>query len=281
MATNYDTGYAIAAAVQERAGIGTEKITDKTRRYVQRSYYELLTMEPWPFVLKSTPGIINTTAEVADTITATEGSASATVAVASTTTNYTGRKIYHDNNQKMYRITLHSAYTLTLDATWKEDDCAAAACTIYQDEYDLAADCVRPWAFRDRTNDIPIEFEGYIGMARERVDKSYYDEITHVTLVGASRVLFEPWLQDATTIEYLYTELKTDLTFEPSPTSDTPVVPKWFRFILEDMAYLRVLMDWEDKPSIQPKIARLQVDIARAIGRLRDTYIKQPESLSA
>lgn len=281
MATNYDTGYAIAAAVQERAGIGTEKITDKTRRYVQRAYYELLTMEPWPFVMKATPGIINTVASVADDITATEGSATATITTSSATTDYTGYKIYHDTNQQVYRITDHDSYTLTIDATWKEDSVSAADCTIYQDEYSLAADCLRPWSFRDRTNDIPIEFDGYIYQHGERVQKSYYDEIVHVSMVGSSKVRFEPWLKSATTIEYIYTEVKSDLTFEPHPTSDTPVVPKWFRYVLEDMAYLKVLQDWEDRPSVQPKIASTRIDIARALGRLRDTYITNRESWSA
>ena len=283
MSATYDTGYVIAQAVQERAGISLATITDKTMRYVQRAYYELIVMEPWPWVLKSSPGIINTVDYIDDHITATEGSASATVTTASTTTNLTGYKVYHNDNQKIYRITLHSAYTLTLDATWKEDSVSAEDCTIYKDEYTLAADYVRLWSFRDRTNNTPIAYEGHIWMHAEWDEKTYNSNVVQASVVpGGTKILFEPWLQYASTIEYLYTAQQTDLTFDPkSPAFDVPVIPKYFRFVLEDMAYLKVLQDWEDKPSIQPKIVSTERAIARTLDRMRATYIKQAESFSA
>ena len=281
MAIDYDSGFAIAQAVQDRAGISTDKISEKTRRYVLRSYYELLMLEPWPFALKETPGVINTVESFEDEITATEGSATATITTASTTTNCTGRKIYHNGNQKIYRITLHSAYTLTLDATWKEDSVSGETCTVYQDEYSIAADCVRLWSFRDRTNNIPIEWDGFIGMHRELDEKFYGSQIVHVSLMTETKVLFEPWLKDASTVEYLYTDQKDDLTFEAMDASDVPVVPKWHRHILEDMAYLKTLKDWEDRPSIQPKIVSVERDIARGVDRMRGAYIKNAESFSA
>lgn len=282
MPTNYDSGYAIAAAVQERAGMGTDAIKEKTKRYVLRSYYELLAKEPWPWALKSTPGIINTVDYIDDSITATEGSASATITTSAVTNDLTGYKVYHNTSQKIYRISDHNAYVLTLDATWKEDSISVEDCTIFKDEYALAADCLKPWSFRDRTNNTPIEYDGFIGMHKEWDTKLYGGNIVHVSVTpGGSSVVFEPWLQYASTIEYIYTEVKSDLTFEENAASDVPAIPKYFRFILEDMAYLKVLRDWEDTPSVQPKIAATEREIRRVMDEMRATYIKRPESMSA
>ncbi len=281
MATDYTYGVNIAEDAFQRAGIEGSTVTDKMKRFVNRAYFDLMKMAEWPWALKHPPGIINTLAKVSDTITATEGSATATITTASTTTNFTGRKLWSDTYQIPYRIILHSGTTLTLDATWKEDSISGGDCSIFQDEYDLASDCIRPWSFRGRNCQKPFKFKGALSHHAQWDEETYGDSIIDVSLLQHQKIRFKPWLTEAVTVEYLYCEQQDVLDFSGG-LGDVPVVPLWDRHIIADMALLLQLQDWLDKePAYGQKIAGLTNQITAKISEMKSFYCPFDEEFTA
>jgi len=282
MATDYTYGLNIAQDAFERAGIKGTDITDKMKRYVNAAYFDLLKRAAWPFALAHPPGIIDTLADVSDEITITQGSKTATITTDSGTTDFSGRKIQQDAQQIPYRIITHSGTTLTLDATWKEDSASGDACTIFQDEYDLATDCLKPWSMRGRNSQIPLRFSGGISMHNQWDIETYGNYIIDVSLIQQDKVRMKPWLKDAVTIEYLYVKEQSPLNFTGTGAGDTPVVPAWDRKVLADMALMLQLLDWLDTSnSVAAKVETLSKEIERQISNMRSFYIIEEDSFSA
>lgn len=282
MATDYTYGLNIAEDAYQRAGIQDATVTDKMKRFVNRAYFDLLKMAEWPWALAHPPGIINTLAKVADTITATKGSATATITTNSAVTSLGGRKIWADTNQIVYRILTHVGTTLTLDATWKETSMTAGACSIFQDEYDLSAECVRPWSFRGRNCLKPFRFSGSISQHAQWDIETYGDTIIDVALIQYQKVRFKPWLTEAVSVEYLYCKQQAVLTFTGTAPGDVPVIPLWDRHVLADMALLLQLYDWLDKePALGSKIKSLADQIAGKITEMKSFYCISEDRFSA
>jgi hypothetical protein len=282
MATDYTYGLNIAEDAFQRAGIEDSTVTDKMKRFVNRAYFDLLKMAEWPWALAHPPGIINTLAKVADTLTATEGSATATITTDSTVTSMAGRKIWSDVNQIPYRILTHTGTTITLDATWKEDSVSSVDCSIFQDEYDLAAACLRPWSFRGRNCQKPFRFSGAITHHAQWDYETYGDSIIDVSLIQHQKVRFKPWLTEAVTVEYLYCQQQNVLTFTGTSPGDVPVVPLWDRHVIADMALLLQLYDWVDQaPGYSAKITALTNQITGKIREMKSFYCAFEEGFSA
>jgi len=282
MAENYTFGKDIAEDAFQRAGIHESVVTDKMKRFVNRAYFDLLQQAPWTFALKHPPGIINTLADESDSLTATEGSATATITTDSAATDFSGRKIWLDANQIPYRIITHSGTTLTLDATWKEDSVSAGDCTIFQDEYDLASDCLRPWSMKSRNSQLPIEFKGAIAMHQQTDPESYGQMIIDVSLIQHKKVRFKPWLKESVTIEYIYAEEKDPLDFTGVDPGDTPAVPSWDRQVIADMALLLQLYDWLDKePAHATRIQSLGQQIKDKIAEMKVFYNIESDHFTA
>jgi hypothetical protein len=282
MATDYTYGLNIAEDAFQRAGIQDSVVTDKMKRFVNRAYFDLLKMCEWPWALAYPPGIINTLAKVADSITATEGSATATITTLSTTTSFAGRKIYADTNQINYRILTHVGATITLDATWKETSVTSAACTIFQDEYDLASDCSRPWSFKGRNCLRPFRFSGAITQHSHWDIDTYGSTIIDVAMIQYQKVRFTPWLTEAVTVEYLYCKQQAVLDFSGTAPNDVPVIPLWDRHVLADMTLLLQLYDWLDsQQSVASKIVSLQKQVEGKISEMKSFYNIYEDRVSA
>ena len=282
MSQSYTFGKDIVDDVLDRAAIDNDNLSDKTERFVNRAYFDLLQEAPWPFALKYPPGVIDVLDDVTDTITATLASSSATITTASTTTNMTGRKLIHDSNQVPYYIVLHSGTTLTLDATWKEASCTTEACTIYQDVYALATDCARPWSFKSRSTGMVLNYSDAIDVHALSGTDIYGSEIVTVTQVSNKTVKLKPWIKEPTTIEYIYCQEQDALDFTGSGVGDTPVIPPFDRHIIADMAYVMTLHDWLDKsPSLSVKIESTMIGIQRKLSKMKAFYKLLPSSFSA
>lgn len=282
MADNYTFGLDIANDAFERSGINDSAVTDKMKRFVNRAYFDILKEAPWTWALKDPPGIINTLAEVEDSLTATEGSATATITVNSAVTDFSGRKIWLVANQVPYRIITHSGLTLTLDATWKEASVSAGDCIIFQDEYSLASDCARPWSFRGRNSQLPIRFTGAIEMHAQYDQETYGSHVIDISLIQQKKIRIKPWIKESVTLEYLYVEEKDPLDFTGAGAGDTPVLPLWDRAILADRALLYQLYDWVDKePAYAARIQSLEGQIQDQLANMKAFYNVESDHYTA
>jgi hypothetical protein len=215
-------------------------------------------------------------------LTATKGSVTATILTDSAVTDYSGRKIWLDNNQVPYRIIDHSTFTLTLDAEWKEESVSSGDCTIFQDEYDLAADCLRPWSMRGRNSQVSIDFKGAINMHSQLDQETYGSEHIDCSLIQHKKVRFKPWLKESVTIEYLYCEEQDNLDFTGAGAGDTPVIPSWNRAVIADRALLYQLYDWLDKePAHAQRIQSLTQQINDQIAEMKSFYNIESDYFSA
>lgn len=133
-------------AVLSRAGEetdGTSKFLTDAGDAAIEAWREFTTRFPWLCLRKSPPSALLTIAPVTTltlTVAAAGESAAATLS-AIYATSLAGRKIRPSGKAWAARITAHVAGTnaLTLDAA-PETVTAGTACTIFQDEYDLASD---------------------------------------------------------------------------------------------------------------------------------------------
>lgn len=269
---NFTFGNDIATDVKARAGLD-DADNDLVRRMINRGYMDILEEAPWPWALKYPCGIIDMLKEEEDEITITQYTKDATVTVAHGTTDYAGRMIQTDTKAVPYYVVSHATYALTLDATWKEDSVSGVDCTIYQDVYDLASDCLKPWSFRDRTTGIPIDL---VDLETFRMREGHPPTNTYggeITIVKTGQVQIRRRVADGTTIEYLYTESQDYLDFSGSGAADTPVVPVLDRHILSDLAYRNLLKEWEDRTSVANKIDRLTQTINYKLGKMKEFYL--------
>jgi len=149
----------------------------------------------------------------------------------------------------IYRVSDYSGGSATLDATYKGDATSAANFLLYQDEYDLAADCLKPLSFLYR--DVP---SGEVEMINERqMQTDYWGPRTAQTFpyrcsvirwgTDVQTVRFSNPLVSAGTVEYKYAERPSDLTFDSVAGTDTPQVPQEFRSILANDAAFSILTD--------------------------------------
>lgn len=273
MAINYTYGKDIAEDAFQRAGIEDTIVTDKMKRFVNRAYFDLLKMAEWPWALEHPPGIINTIEKVDCLLTATRWSATATINVDSATIDLSGRKIMAKLNQIPYRILTHSGTDVVLDATWKEIGDSPFDCSVFQDEYDLADSCLKPWSFRGRNCQTPFRFRGAITHHHQWDEETYGGAIIDVSLIQHKKVRFKPFLNEAVTVEYLYCRQHSPLTFTGAAPADVPVVPLWDRHVIADMALLLQLLDWVDHaPGYSTKISALNQQITAKIREMKSFY---------
>ena len=133
--------FVLSRADEETDGT-SQRLTDAGDAAIE-AWRELTTRYPWLCLRKSPPGAVLTVAPVTTlTLTVlTAGEAVAATLSATFATSLVGRKIRPSGKAWATRITAHGAGTaaLTLDAA-PETVTAGTACTIFQDEYDLASD---------------------------------------------------------------------------------------------------------------------------------------------
>jgi hypothetical protein len=255
MATTYIYGSYIIQDALFRAGEltalsgTTSDYLEASKRYCLRAYYEFLKLYPYPFALKDPPGVISTYATVTGTAICTKGSASVTLGVA-VTPSMAGRKFQIDSQGIMYRITAHTTGTtaVTLDATYKEDTVSGGAYTIFEDEYTLASDCMKPWKFWYRNSpETEIEIDSSSNLITCFPDRASTDcAPMKVAYVKGNKVRFSAYFDSAVSIEYEYTARPDALSYDSSASTDTPVIPIEHRHILADWVLYYLQLDKND-----------------------------------
>ncbi len=248
---NYTFGKDIVEDVLFRA---SEHETDsdyltQAQQYVNRAYYSFLCYADWPFAKKYPPGIINFPGEETGTASVTNGNTAITLAT-TIVADMVNRKIYFDNDQIIYRITAHGGGTaITIDAAFTEDTKTSANYTIFKDEFDLASDCMVPLRFWYRND--PERLITDIN-ANEMFNKVAKNSLWpgHWAYINDSKVRFDYWTEDTSTIEYDYIYAPGFLDFAGTGDDDTPVVPLQHRPIISDWALGFLLEDKDDSKSI-------------------------------
>lgn len=237
------------------------------KSYIQRAYDYVLCHYPWPFSLKDPPGIINTVAAEEINVNVTEGSASITLqALASG--SLVGYKMYVEGDDTRYRVIIHTGGTFnaTLDATWKSDTGSGLG-VFYKDEYSIAADCLKPWAFKKR-DDPEAEFDFESGRdVWRRPPAIEVDNVKYkVSWIRSDKILIYPYFDSAITIEYEYTYKPSALTFDEA-TADVLIIPRPFAPVLSDVA---LYMLYEDKN--EPRAGIIKQDMDKSLNRMTDWY---------
>ena len=246
--SNYTYGLDILEDALFRAG---EDTTDSdylaaAKDYVNRAYYQFLSVAPWPFAKQYPPGVIDTLAEETGTASISNGSTTITFDTGPDE-SMTDRKIYFDSDNTMYRITAHSSGETgaTIDATLKETTKASASYTIFQDEYDLASDCMVPLRFWFRNNPERKIVRESDNTMFGRTHRSGLRP-SRWAYINDSKVRFNFWTEDAKTIEYDYTYAPGFLDFAGTGSGDTPIIPLQHRPLLSDWALALLLKDKDD-----------------------------------
>jgi len=295
MAVHYSTGLDIYNDVIDRLPLASGETHERAKRSVNRAYYDLLMIVEWPWAKAKRPGICNLKDSISDTVTVTKGSASATVTTLPTTQSLVDWKLVHDVNQKEYRILTHVLTAITFDATWLEDSCTVEACTIYNDEFTLATDCLLPWSFYDRTYNKKIEFP-YPKEDRETGSLTgYYIDHASIltntldaTFANIVVINFRPLTEYARAIEYSYTKIPTHgavnyLSINGTTSTDTPLVPIMDRHVLADMALRIMLKDFRQDANAMAKVTTLSIEIKEKLTAMKNFWINTggSNSLSA
>ena len=250
------TGQDILTHVLFRGGedvAASSDYTATTKTHIMRAYADVVRFAPFPWALKHPPGVLSLVATVTGTVSSISGvtwTLAATIA-----TSQVGKQIVLDGENIPYRILTHTAGTasLTVDATYTEDT-TTGAYTIFQDEYALASDCMRPWWawFRNRPMDL-MEFITPDEAASEYPRRTLYSTKYPYTLSllrydanNVPLVRLIPWVSEAATIEYEYGKRPPVLTFDGVAGTDTPFIPLEDRIVLADRALFYLLVDKND-----------------------------------
>lgn len=246
---------------------------DEAKKFVQRTYFDVLEYAPWPWALKDPPGILTVYAKKTNTATVTRDSTAVTLGAA-IASSVAGWWFQVDSQLVPYRITAHTAgaTTLTLDAPYNEAAGTLITCTIFKDEYSLASDCLKPWAAWNRNK--PTDRIDVIGMGemRDRFTNRNTPAINAriMAVVKSNKVRIRPWPEtDNITIEYDYTAYPSaDLTFDGVAATDTPVVPLYDRQVLSDVATAQLHLLKND-----PRAQELMNLVTGKLGQMVTNYL--------
>lgn len=245
---------------------------------VHLAYWSLLAHKAWTFAKARTPKVVTTDAKVSATVSSISG---ATVTLSDTiSTSQAGKKFYLDSNQATYRISAHTGgtNTLTLDATYVET-VTTGLCTIYQDEYALATDVIRPygpfWLRGQFQGEVDLlaadEFTARFGRNTSQtaglVEAVAVIRDSQVSEDQAPIIQIAPWSESRVNLEYEYAERHV-LTFDGEASTDTPKVPREFRWVIGEWA-LWLLFRKKSDDSIMPT----NENIAAGLRLMADLYV--------
>lgn len=271
---NLVTGKDILFAVLDSAG-QSQSVSDKyaaqAKLAINTEHRSILGLNQWYFAKKPKPGIITTDAKDAVTVQSIVNRTVTLSAVLSP--SRVNRKFYLDSVQAFYRIDAHTSGTaiLTLDADYVETPTNGAG-TIYQDEYNLATDCLSPWSPMrvrgqwEREVDLINENEfraRHTWNATQAMSAPEDACLIGVDPTGAQtpRIQLAPWPSDRVNIEYAYTVNPADLTYDDAPATDTPLIPEPYRWVLYERALSKLFATKNDNLSERAwKRAQLGLD---------------------
>jgi len=254
---NYDTGLDILRNVLSRADeleIGVAEREEEAKAYIQAAYISVLSEGyPWPFARKDPPGVITTNRERTNTATFTNGLNTFTFGTAPDASLAT-RKIFAETDEVVYRIQSHLISTTAgvLDSVYLGVS-GTYNVHIFQDEYSLATDFLRPITHkflrpadsREMVELIGIdEMEGMFG---RRLQWSGTDNPRYCAFIGNSKIKIWPWTTSSKRFEYKYIFHPGVLDFTGVAATDTPIIqPAEDRVVLSLMAVGNLLVDKND-----------------------------------
>lgn len=264
-AEHMETGRDILQAVLEDMGelaiVDSGDYLSQVKRYIREAYWDVMGRHRWNWAMAPNPGVIVTEASVHVAITGITGpTVTLTESIAD---SMAGRKFFLDGHQSVYRIQSHAAgtATLTLDAVYVEPGLGGSG-TIYQDEYETAADVLRIWEpFQVRGQwwqQLRIlqktDFEMTFGRGWS-VGPAPYEAAMELprSVDGVKRYRFAPWSEERVALEYDYTMFH-DLDFSGNANTDTPKVPHEFRSAIIDLALYKGLYGKDDTRATDAKI---------------------------
>ena len=129
--------------IQRQLAIGGAIAVGRDLATVAGIYTQVVTVPLTDYWWLRKLGVFTTTAAITNlTVTATEGSATATLSAAPST-NLEGWRIQISTLPTVPRIVSHSGTSITLDAPWPEDTQTGATCNIFDVEYALPPDFLR------------------------------------------------------------------------------------------------------------------------------------------
>lgn len=287
MSLTYTYGQDILIDVLERASEYTEltgaNVSDyltSIKRFINQAYIDFLGLYPWPFALKDPPGVIATDAVVSGTATFTKGSAIVT-ATATISPSMTDRKIYAESDGVPYRISSHTdgSTIITLDSPFTSTT-TSATFYIYQDEYTLASDCLKPWWmwFRDNPQDV-IHFDSlhYLQATYATPHQTSLGPVK-VAYIKNNKIRFSSYSTDSKTIEYDYTYDPGDLDFSGSGSVDTPIIPLRYRHFIADIALSKLQTLKNESPDMN-YVGELR-ELKKFFGSLRQNRFRPRKNQS-
>lgn len=255
---NYDTGQDILRNVLSRADeleIGVAEREEEAKTYIQAAYISVLTEGyPWPFARKSPPGTLVTNIIRDLTVTVILSSNVITFTGAPVGIDLSGRKIWLDGDEVIYRISTYNTgtFTGTLDSIYLNTSRTATA-HVFQDEYNLASDFLRPISHKFLRPADGLGFVELIGLdelegkSNRALSWSGTNNPAYCAFIGNRRIKLWPWLTEAKRFTYYYIYHPGVLTFDGVAATDTPVIePAEDRVVLALLAVGNLLVDKND-----------------------------------
>lgn len=256
---NYDTGEDILRNVLSRADeleIGVAEREEEAKTYIQAAYISVLTEGfAWPFARKSPPGVLVTNILRDVTVSVTiSNNAFVLTSGAPAGVDLAGRKLWIDGDEVVYRISTYDVGTFsgTFDSIYLNTSRVASA-HIFQDEYNLATDFLRPISHKFLRPADGLQFVELIGLdeleGRSNMAITWQgtNNPEYCAFIGNRRIKLWPWLSDSKRFTYHYIYHPGVLTFDGVAATDTPIIePAEDRVVLSLLAIGNLLVDKND-----------------------------------
>ena len=255
---NFDFGKDILINVLSRAeelAIGLSDRETEAKAYIQASYIAVVGEGfPWPWAKKEPPGILTTVAEyTTGSVLVTNGSKNITFSSAPAASR-AKQKFSVDADPVTYRIDTHvaAAAAAVLDRNYLGTTNTAAAFHVFEDEYDLASDFLRPFSRRNFLRDahsastVRLVGEDEMGGLYPYAGRSsFYPR--YAAMIAEKRIRLVPYPTDAKYYEYPYIFHPGVLDFTGAGAGDTPIIsPAEDRIVLALFAVGNLLADKND-----------------------------------
>lgn len=253
----FDFGKDVLINVLSRSNelaIGLANRETEAKAYIQAAYISVLAEGfPWVFARKTPPGVLVTVAEItAGSVTVTQDSITITLTNAPAA-SVAGYKFFIDNDPVLYRIATHTAASTsaTLDTAYIAATGAGKSYHIFQDEYTLATDFLRPVNKKflkasDAINTIELTNQAELdGFRRLLWSGSEYPQ--KCAFIADDKVRLWPWPTFKKRWEYAYLYHPGVLDFTGAGAGDTLIIqPAEDRVVVALMAVGNILLDKDD-----------------------------------
>lgn len=255
---NFDTGQDILTNVLSRAEelvAGSAERETEAKAYLQAAYIAVVGNGfPWPWAKKEPPGILSTVAEITTGSVAVTLNSTAITFSSAPSVSVANRKFFVDADGVIYRISAHTAVAAaaTLDRNFLGATATAAAYHVFQDEYNLASDFLRPFSKKAFLRSAHGSYRIPLIGEDESFGKFPYSgsgktESSYCALIAERRLRLSPWPTDARHYEYPYIFHPGVLTFDGVAGTDTPIIsPAEDRIILSFFGVGNLLKDKDD-----------------------------------